>query len=376
MSQRILCVFGATFTRDVVARTEMASKRTLSVVALVAVVVLAGCGGAGSAGGGGGDAGTGAGYEQAEGGDADRSEATGTPTREPAVEADTAGSGGDAADGGDGQPADDRSIIRTGTIVVEVDDFASARSNLTTTVRGYGGYVSDSREDRREIDNNTWTRGSVVVRVPSENFDALVADARALGRVESVETNSRDVSDQLVDIEARLENLHAERDQLRTLYRQANTTDDVLAVQRELSDVQREIERLEARQQSLEDQVAYSTLTLRLEEPRPRPDRVAPDRWYDTPVVAAFLESISGVVVVARALVVGFAYALPYLVAFGVPAALVGGAVLRYGRRFRRGLRADPDSAEPERDDGTGGGTEIGGADERDKPDENDGDNA
>jgi hypothetical protein len=198
---------------------------------------------------------------------------------------------------------------------------------------------------------------SVIVRVPSENFDALVADARALGRVESAETNSRDVSGQLVDIEARLESLRAERDQLRTLYRQANTTDDVLAVQRELSDVQREIERLEAHQRSLEDRVAYSTLTLRLEEPRPRPDRVAPDRWYDTPVVAAFLESISGVVVVARVLVAGFAYAVPYLVVFGVPAAFVGGAVLRCGRRFRRGLRAGPDS-------------------ERDKPDENDDDNA
>ena len=111
------------------------------------------------------------------GGDANRPEAADTPTREPAAEADTAGSGGDAADGEDGQPAAARSIIRSGTIVVEVDDFASARSNLTTVVRGYGGYVSDSRGDRRAIDNNTWTRGSVIVRVPSENFDALVTDA-------------------------------------------------------------------------------------------------------------------------------------------------------------------------------------------------------
>jgi hypothetical protein len=320
----------------------MVSKRTLSIVGLVALVVLAGCGGAGSAGGGGGDAG----YEQATGGDAGQAEATGAPTQEPDVQADAGGSGGDATggDGGSGNAAtDDRAIIRTGTVAVEVADFESARSNLTTTVQGYGGYVSDSREDRREIDNETWTRGEVVLRVPSEDFDALVDDARALGEVQSVDTNSRDVTDQLVDIEARLENLRAERDQLRTLYDQANTTEDVLAVQRELSDVQQEIERLEARQQSLEDQVAYSTLTVRLAEPRPTPDRVAPDRWYDTPVVSAFLQSIDGVVVVARALVVGFAYALPYLVAFGVPLALVGGVVLRYGRRFRRGGGEEPD---------------------------------
>ena len=317
----------------------MVSKRTLSVVALAALVVFAGCGGAGSANGGGGDSGAGGAgeYEQATGGGGDRPEATGAPTQEPDLVGDTGGSGGDAADGDGGSAAtDDRAIIRTGTVVVEVEDFQSARSNLTTTVRGYGGYVSDSRENRREIDNETWTRGEVILRVPSEDFDALVDDARALGEVTSVETNSRDVTDQLVDIEARLENLRAERDRLRTLYDRANTTEDVLAVQRELSDVQREIERLEARQQSVEDRVAFSTLTVRLEEPRPTPGRVAPDRWYDTPVVSAFLQSIDGVVVVARALVVGFAYALPYLVAFGLPIALVGGVVLRYGRRFRR----------------------------------------
>jgi len=320
-----------------VADTGMVPKRTLSVVALATLVVLAGCGGAGSAGGG-GDGGA-VEYEEATGGDA-AAEATGAPTEEPALEADAggSGSGGDASDGGgEAQVTDDRAVIRTGTVVVEVDDYESARSNLTTTVQGYGGYVSDSREDRREIDNETWTRGEVVLRVPSENFDALVDDARALGAVKTVETDSRDVTDQLVDIEARLENLRAERDRLRTLYDQANTTEDVLAVQRELSDVQQEIERLEARQQSLQDQVAFSTLTVRLEEPRPTPDRVAPDRWYDTPVVSAFLQSIDGVVVVARAIVVGVAYALPYLVAFGIPLALVGGAVLRFGSRFRRG---------------------------------------
>ena len=316
----------------------MISKRTLSVIALVALVALAGCGATGS--GGGADGGAAGGYEQATGGDAGQPEATGAPTEAPDLQADAGGSGdsgGDGGDGGDGSDGTDRAIIRTGTVVVEVEDFQSARSNLTGTVQGYGGYVSDSREDRREIDNETWTRGEVILRVPSEDFDALVEDARALGEVQSVETNSRDVTDQLVDIEARLENLRAERDQLRALYDQANTTEDVLAVQRELSDVQQEIERLEARQQSLEDQVAYSTLTVRLEEPRPTPDRVAPDRWYDTPVLSAFLQSIDGVVVVARALVVGFAYALPYLLVFGIPLALVGGAVLRYGGRFRRG---------------------------------------
>lgn len=304
----------------------MASRRTLALVALVALVALAGCGATG-----GGSGGADGGYEQAtEVADAG-AEATGDPP-ETAVARDA-----EDGTGGDGDAAvtvQERQVIRTGTVVVEVEDFERARSNITEATEGYGGYVSDTSQERREIDNQTWVRGAVVLRVSQSEFDALVDDAKGLGEVESVDTDAQDVTGQIVDIQARLKNLRAERDRLRELYQQANTTEDVLAVQRELSDVQQEIERLDARLQSLQNQVAYSTLTVRLEEPRPTPNRVAPDRWYDTPVLSAFLQSVDGVAVVARALVVGTAYALPYLITFVLPMVLVVGAAWRYRRRF------------------------------------------
>ncbi|WP_435184357.1 DUF4349 domain-containing protein [Halobellus sp. EA9] len=313
----------------------MTSRRTLATLALVALVALAGCGATGGGSGGGADGG----YQQATELAASGAKATGAPTGTPVA--------GDAASGGGGSGSgvavnvQQRKVIKTGTVVVTVDDFERARANITSAVEGYGGYVSDTSQERREIDNETWVRGQVVLRVPQDRFDDLVDDAKALGEVESVETNARDVTGQIVDIQARLENLRAERDRLRELYDQANTTEDVLAVQRELSDVQGEIERLEARLQSLQNQVAYSTLTVRLEEPRPTPNRVAPDRWYDTPVLSAFLQSVDGVVVVARAIVVGLAYALPYLIAFGLPVVLVGGAIWRYRGRFGLPSRGD-----------------------------------
>ena len=290
----------------------MASRRTLALVALVALVALAGCG---ASTGGGSDGGAGGGLEQATEIAADTgARATGTPaaTGEP----EEAGSG--ASD--DVSMPTDRAIIRTGTVVVEVEDFGAAQSNLTTTVEGYGGYVSDSRQDRRQIGNETWVRGEMVLRVPSEDFDALVEDAQALGEVQTVEVNSRDVSDQLVDIEARLENLRAERDRLRELYDRANDTEDVLAVQRELSDVQTEIERTEAQLQGLERRVAYSTITVELREPRP--DYEPPERsaWYETPLTEAFFDSVQGVIVLGRGAVVLTAYALPYLFVLAVPA--------------------------------------------------------
>jgi hypothetical protein len=258
--------------------------------------------------------------------------ATGTPM---ATAAADSGDGADRVGEFDAQQFADRQLILTGHVAVEVNDFEAARSNLTETTESYGGFVSDTRQEVNRIDNETWTEGLVVLRVPRENFTALFERAKAEGELLEADRESQDVTDQLVDIRARLENLRAERDQLRELYERANDTEDVLLVQERLSDVQGEIERLEARQQSLRERVALSTITVRLVEPRPEPDRPVPDRWYDVPLVAAFLESVSGVVVTLRAIAVGAAYAAPYLVVFGLPLAGLG-----YVIRRRRGGRS------------------------------------
>ncbi|QCJ47925.1 DUF4349 domain-containing protein [Haloprofundus sp. MHR1] len=289
------------------------SSRTIATLAVALLLVTAGCSASsgGDAGGQSTDLVTSAG-----GGD-------GGSANDAAAEGETANADSDA------QFAQRRELIRTGELRMEVDEFETARDNLTAAVEARGGYVSDTSVSNRGEGNETWSEGRIVLRVPQENYSSMVDAARTEGTVEFEETTTEDVTDQVVDLEARLENLRAERDRLRELYQQANETQDVLAVQRELSDVQTEIERLEGRLQSLEQRVAYSTLTVYLEEPRPEGlyDRAA---WYDTGVLAAFLESVSGVGVTLRALVVGIAYATPYLLVFGLP--LVGAAVLLYRR--------------------------------------------
>lgn len=224
-----------------------------------------------------------------------------------------------------------RQVIYTGNVVLQVDDFASARQNLTAAARDQGGFVSDSRARLHDAEDTTYRTGVVVLRVPRENFSTLMAHVEAGGTVRNSETSSQDVTDQLVDIEARLESLRTQRDRLRDLYASANDTEAVLAVERRLSEVQTEIERLEARQQSLQRQVAFSTITVELREDRPEPEV---ERWYDVGVIGAFLASVDGVGATLRALSVGFAYALPYLFVFGAP---VGAVAVVWRRRRNAG---------------------------------------
>lgn len=256
--------------------------------------------------------------------------------------ADLAANNGDADESGAGNLGDDpgaeqileetdvedapsqRVVIRSGTVHSEVSDFDAARENLTAVVREQGGYVSDSTEQTSGSDETRHTSGRIVYRVPAENFTDTFEDIKQEGRVTRSNTNTTDVTEQIADLDARLQNLRAQRDRLRTLYEQANDTEDVLAVGERLSSVQGEIERLEARRQALDEQVNYSTITVRLTESTPTEDE--PSAWYETDVLDAFLESIGGVAVVARSIVVGTAYILPYLIAFGIP--LVGVGVL------------------------------------------------
>lgn len=292
--------------------------RTVGLLVVALAVVLAGCSGGMQAGSDGGE-----------------------PTALAENEAATA-SAGDGKSGDaefQGQSLDtsgsamvlQRARIMTGQVRLEVEDFEKARSRVVAATRERGGFVSGSDVNLHRDGNRTWKTGQVVVRVPRENFSALKEAVESHGTVVSSGTDSKDVTDQLVDIEARLKNLRAQREKLRNLYEEANETEDVLEVQKRLSEVQTEIERLEARQRSLQNRVAYSTITVRIQEPEPgEPSVTERVAWYETGVIAAFLSSVHGVGVALRALVVGFAYALPYLAVFGIP---LGGAVLLVKRR-------------------------------------------
>jgi hypothetical protein len=246
----------------------------------------------------------------------------------------TGGGGGVSNDAYDGEqratPAasDDDSLpevhgrarIKTGQIALQVEDFDATRNTLTRRVRQHGGYVSDVSQRQHRKGNRTWSTGEITLRVPAENFSTLRNDTKGTGVVLREDVSTRDVTDQLVDLNARIENLARQRDRLRTLYDRANETEELLAIQAQLSDVQGEIERLEAQRESLRRQVSYSTLTVELREPEPGSLQIDPPAYHERPLVDAFLSSVDGVIVLVQSAVVTVAYVLPYLVVLAVVA--------------------------------------------------------
>lgn len=288
----------------------------LGTLAVVLLLLVAGCSGA--APGGGGDAGLSASTGAGDGGAA---KATSAPSADDAADTE-AGSAGVARD--------DRAIIRTGTVSLTVDSYETASDRIASLARDRGGYVATTQRATNGEANRTWTSGRVVIRVPSESFTESFEAIQTYGEVEESAADTQDVTEQLVDIEARLETLRAERDRLRELYDEANDTETVLRVSEELSDVQTEIERLTARKRTLKNRVAYSTITVELRERPPEtPTPMEPPGYAETGLGEAFLASVDGVVTTVKAVAVTVAYALPYLLAFGLPLGAVGFVALR-----------------------------------------------
>lgn len=314
-----------------------------SVVLVAALVLLAGCASMGS---GNGDAG--GPQEQAASGGGGNDAADG---------ADASGESFDSGgDGTQGAAANvNRALIKTGTVRVEVENYSTAEAAIGERATELGGYVSSSDVNLHRSNNETWQTGYVEVRVPSENFSTMYESSRGQGTVLAADSNTEDVTDQLVDLNARLENLRAQRDRLRSLYESANTTEDLLRVQEQLSSVQGEIERLEAKKRSLEDQVAFSTLRVELREPRPESERTPrPPAFHEQSPVGAFLNSAQSFITFGRTVLIAGVAAVPWVVGLGVPALLL----VRFGRRLapwsgvpllgRRSSRSSIQGAEPE----------------------------
>ena len=152
-------------------------------------------------------------------------------------------------------------LVRRGRAEVQVDELPAARARLEGALSALGGRVAS-------LQTNEDLRADYVVRVPGHRLDALMDSAAALGEVKERTVSAVDVTEQVIDAEARLAALRASRDRLRQLLDRAATVQDVISVERELARVQGELESLETRLNALRGQVAMSELILRLERRR------------------------------------------------------------------------------------------------------------
>jgi hypothetical protein len=182
--------------------------------------------------------------------------------------------GGDAVLGPESSTPVQRRVIYNGSINLVVDSLQGMDEKIKKLVGEHEGKVASYREDRTYGDRRSasWT-----LRVPSTSFDAVLNAIANLGVPESTNVDSEDVTEQFVDLEARLSNKkRLETELLKLLDEREGELKDVIAVKQELSGVREEIERIEGRLRYLRDRVELSTITVAAREDRDYRPKQAP----------------------------------------------------------------------------------------------------
>jgi hypothetical protein len=155
-------------------------------------------------------------------------------------------------------------IIKTADLAIAVDGVAAKTQEVSTLATGRGGFVQSSTLVE---DESGYKTGYVVVRVPSDKFEATITDIKNLAvRIDRESMNGQDVTEQYTDLEARLKSAKAQEEQYLLILDKAETVDEILSVQSYLQNIRYEIESLQGQIDSIGNQTEYSTISVSLSE--------------------------------------------------------------------------------------------------------------
>lgn len=228
-----------------------------------------------------------------------------------------------------------RKVISNASVQVEVErgKFQDAFDRAVLLADRYGGYVISS-ESSAAGEDDVLRSGTVAIRIPSQSFVQALAAAGNLGKLRSRQVSSQDVTEEFVDLEARLRNAEAQERALQELLAQAKTVDEILQVRQHLSAVRGEIEQLKGRLRYLEEHTSFSTITISLFETGV--EVASAGGWG---FLQALRDAARGFVNTLNGMIVGLGETLPVFILLGV----LGWIAFRLvGRSLYRGRREGP----------------------------------
>jgi hypothetical protein len=239
-------------------------------------------------------------------------------------------------DDGVGAAVDDTKIIRTGTIELEVTDVPTALVTARNGIRAMGGYIGAS--ETQNIDDRPIA--TITYRIPAARWEDALDLLRGLNgltsRVVTEQTQSVEVTGQVIDLEARIRNLRASEAALQQIATSATRISDVLEVQQQLTNVRGEIEQLSAALADLQDRAGFATLTATFSVPVVAVE-VAAKGWEPAVVVDEATATLVNVLQALTTAGIWFAIVwLPILLVLGVLVAIGAWIARRLGLIGRR----------------------------------------
>lgn len=162
----------------------------------------------------------------------------------------------------------ERKVIRNAEIQLETAEPEAAQQKITGIAESKGGFVVESNQSTSDLQLKKRDTVMMTLRIPADRFSSALDEIRSTADKVIAETvKGEDVTEEFIDVEARLKAQKALEQQYLEIMKRASSVEDALYVQSELAEVRGEIEKVEGRKRYLENQSSMSTITLKLQTP-------------------------------------------------------------------------------------------------------------
>ncbi|MBQ7148057.1 MAG: DUF4349 domain-containing protein [Pseudobutyrivibrio sp.] len=207
-----------------------------------------------------------------------------------------------------------RKLVYTSDVNIETKNFDDDVASIKDLVSKNGGYFEYSSI------NGTAEYGgrdaNYTARIPSKNYQSFMDSVGSIGSVTYSNESVDDITSDYVDVQARLKTLNRKLERLEELEENAETIEDLLAIEDRINNVQYEIENYTAQMKLFDNQVDYCTVRIDLREVVSYSEVKADTFWNR--FTEAFSGSFSGFVAFVQWLVIAVVYVLPYALVAGV----------------------------------------------------------
>ena len=162
-------------------------------------------------------------------------------------------------------PSEMRTVIESAQVTLETKDLPTTEKQVLDLLSKRQGIVGSSSVT---LDGNGRRNGNYMLKVPTGHLQTYVNEIAALAEVvvRQRSLSSQDVTEEFVDISARLDNMQRHEVRLREILAKANTVEEILKVEKELAAVRAQIESTTGRLKAMTGKIEMSTVQLRISE--------------------------------------------------------------------------------------------------------------
>jgi hypothetical protein len=235
--------------------------------------------------------------------------------------------------------ANERKIIRSATLALEVASPTDIQWQIGSIAASLDGFVVTSESKHvGNSDSKAQLEVTLVLRVPADQFDKALGQIRATGgRVVDEKITGQDVTEEFIDLEARLKTQKALENQFVEIMKQAGKISDALEVQSQIANVRAEVERLEGRRRFLQNRASLSTINVTLRNPAAIAVNTSGFGRSVKDAIAISIDLATGIVLLLIRLII---VSIPIILLVVLPAGLVARYFVHRARRLNsaRGL--------------------------------------